>query len=268
MSQGRVSTLLLLALLAAPLAVSGASPVEDPTQDKLMVTGGFLTAHPDLRFRLLGIEELKKKDYSAALRFFQRAAYYGDKASQAMLAEMYWNGQGTAPDPAVAYVWMDLAAERGYEGFLLLRERYWEELTEEQRERAVVQGQELYARYGDEATKPRIAGVLLRERRGAVGSRTGFAGNAKIYVPGPSGFEQIDATKFYDPKYWDPEKYQAWHDSIWMKPRVGKVTVGELERVQDRTPSSRIPEVAPQVDAEEPQTPERDESRLGSGTKP
>ncbi|WP_162203323.1 hypothetical protein [Pseudoxanthomonas suwonensis] len=45
-----------------------------------------------------------------------------------------------------------------------------------------------------------------------------------------------------------------------MKPRIGKVSVGELEAV----PGSRVPEVEPQVDAEEPQTPERDESGLGS----
>lgn len=258
------SALLVLALAAAPALHVGAQTVDDPTEDRLLVTAGFLSAHPDLRFRLLGIEELKKQNHADALRFFQRAAFYGDKPSQGMIGEMFWNGQGTDPDPSLAYAWMDLAAERGYEGFLILRERYWQALTEQQRERAVNEGGALYAKYGDAATLPRIAGVLLRERRSVAGSRTGFAGNTKIYVPGPGGFEQIDATKFYDPKYWDPDKYLAWHDSLWMKPRVGRVTVGELENIQRNSPESRIPVVPPQIDAEEPATPERDESNLGS----
>ena len=240
-------------------------PPPDPTESSSMVGAGFLSAHPDLRYRLLGMDEFKRGRYEDALRFFKRAAYYADKPSQGMVAEMLWNGQGTERDPVLAYAWMDLAAERGYAGFLGVRERYWNTLLEEQRARAINDGQALYAKYGDAAAQPRIATVLRRERRRTTGSRLGAVGNLQIYVPGPSGFEQLDGSKFYDERYWDPQQYQAWHDSVWMKPRIGRVSVGELEQVQDsgKVPS-RIPATTPQVDAQEPTTPTRDEKGLGT----
>lgn len=241
------------------------APPSDPTTDPLVLSAGFLTAHPDLRYRLLGLEEMKQGKFEDAFRFFRRAAFYADKPSQGMVAEMLWNGRGIERNPPLAYAWMDLAAERGYAGFLGLRERYWNALTAEQRSQALAQGQEIYATYGDAAAQPRLAVVLRRERRRLTGSRTGFAGNVQIYVPGPGGFEQIDGTKFYDERYWDPKQYQAWHDSIWMKPRVGRVSVGEMEHVREGEKSnSRIPTTAPQTDAQEPTTPERSEDGLGT----
>lgn len=258
-------SLLLASLPFAAAAQNTSSPPPDPTADPVMLTAGFLSGHPDLRFRLLGLEEYKKQNFEDALKFFQRAAYYADKPSQGMVAEMLWNGQGAMQDKAQAYAWMDLAAERGYAGFLGLRERYWSDLSEAERDRALAEGQAIYAKYGDAAAQPRIAGVLRRERRQMTGSRTGsLAGNLQIYVPGPGGVQQIDGAKFYDPRYWDPRQYQAWHDAIWMKPRIGRVTVGEVEKVPDgATPPSRVPATTPQSDAEEPQTPDRDESGLG-----
>lgn len=253
-----IAVLLLAMTTASPAWAkkSNAAPPPDPTQDALMLTAGFLNGHPDLRFRLLALEKRQAGKLDDAFKFFQRAAYYGDKPSQGMVAEMLWNGTGTEQDKAAAYAWMDLAAERGYEGFLELRERYWAGLDEAQRERATMLGQDIYARYGDDAALPRIANEIRRERKNVTGSRTGFAGNVKIYVPGPAGsMEQIDATKFYDDRYWDPKQYQAWHDAIWMKPRVARVDVGSVEQVPTASDiRSRIPEVAPQVDAPEPLT--------------
>lgn len=88
------------------------------------------------------------------------------------------------------------------------------------------------------------------------GSRTGMAGNVKIYVPGPGGYQQIDGSKFYDPRYWDPEQYQQWHDAIWQAPRIGRVTVGEVEQTEGAAVDSRVPTTAPDVDAVEPAAPE------------
>ncbi|SDQ86526.1 hypothetical protein SAMN05428982_2251 [Pseudoxanthomonas sp. CF385] len=265
------ATLALLGLTAALLSFpaiaqrsGGSKPPPDPTADPVMLSAGFLSAHPDLRYRLLGLNKMEQGEHEDAFRFFQRAAYYADKPSQGMVAEMLWNGQGTQKDPVLAYVWMDLAAERGYSGFLGLRERYWKALNEADRTRAIEEGQTLYAKYGDAASQPRLARVLGREKRRMTGSRTGFTGNLKIYVPGPGGIEQIDGSKFYDERYWDPKQYQAWHDSIWMKPRVGQVTVGEIEQAREQTPASRIPDTVPEIDAQEPETPETDETGLGS----
>jgi len=250
--QWMATHVLLAALLAAPAAWSATPAPPDPTQDQLMITAGFLNGHPDLRFRLLALEKHKAGKREDAFRFFQYAAQYADKPSQGMVAEMLWNGDGTPQDRALGYVWMELAAERGYEGFAGLRERYWSQLTEAERARALAEGEAVYARYGDAAAKPRIAAVLRRERKAVTGSRTGFAGNLRIVVPGPSGSREIDGSKFYDERFWDPAKYQAWHDAVWTKPRIGTVDVGGVEQVKAGDATSRIPVVSPVQDLPEP----------------
>jgi len=225
----RCALALALACLAATSAAANPAPPPDPTEDPVMLTAGFLSAHPDLRFRMRALEQHTAGKLDDAFRLFQRAALYADKPSQAMVAEMLWNGSGTEQNRALAYAWMDLAAERGYRGFLLLRERYWRELDDAERALAVEQGEAVYARYGDAVAEPRLAAVLRREKRRATGSRTGFVGALTILVPGPGGWDSIDGSTFYDERYWDPARYRAWHDSIWMTPRVGTVRVGELE---------------------------------------
>ncbi|RDZ26444.1 sel1 repeat family protein [Lysobacter silvisoli] len=252
-------TILLLALL--PLSIGAiaaekrAAPPPDPTEDPLILSGGFLTHHPDLRYRLLGIEAYKDKKLEKAMKFFVRAGYYSDKASQGMVGEMLWNGEGAPKDRALAYVWMDLAAERGYRGFLLLREKYWREMSEDERARALAEGPALYAVNGDAAARERLNRELRRGRRQTTGSRTGFTGNMQIIVPGPGGSQQvISGSKFYDERYWDPEQYAQWHDQIWMKPRVGTVDIGDVEKVEEV--GTRIRSAAPNIDAPEPEVPD------------
>lgn len=257
--------LLLLALL--PLAFAhGAEPRKappDPLADPLMIRAGFLSSHPDLRYRILGYERYQAGRHEEAIRFFRRAAFYADKPSQAMVAEMLWKGEGEAQDRAQAYAWMDLAAERGYREVLGLRERYWAELDETERARALEVGQDVYARYGDAAAQPRIATVLRRERRKVTGSRTGFTGNLQIVLPDG---QHIDGTKFYAPEFWDPEKYQAWHDANWTsKMRVGTVTTSDLQQVRngDANVNSRVPETEPATDAPEPDVPDEEDTPAG-----
>ncbi|MHC9083610.1 sel1 repeat family protein [Luteimonas sp. RIT-PG2_3] len=258
----RLLMLLVLAVASSATHAQTRTLPPDPTEDPLVIRAGFLNAHPDLRFRLLGLERMKQGKHEDALKFFMRAGFYADKPSQGMVAEMLWTGQGQPQDKALAYAWMDLAAERGYAGFLGLRERYWAGLDEAERERALSEGQALYARYGDAAAKPRIATVLRRERKRMTGSRTGFVGYVQILVPSPSGMEQIDGSKYYDPRYWDPDQYQQWHDATWSQARVGRVTVGEIQAATgpDLPPvQSRVPVSAPQTDAQEPEVPSEDE---------
>jgi uncharacterized protein len=248
----------LVAFIAPGVTATRAAP-SDPTGDRLMMTAGFLAHHPDLRYRLLGMEAMKDGRAEDALRFFQRASFYSDKPSQGMVAEMLWNGQGVKQDRALGYAWMDLAAERGYVGFLGLRERYWKELDEAERARAIEQGRDVYARYGDAAAAPRLAAQLRFGRRQSTGSRTGFSGNMKIIVPGPSGTETIDGSKFHDERYWDPRQYMAWHDRIWKAPRIGRVDVGDLEVVRATDAEqqrSRIPETLPELEVEPPPVPD------------
>ncbi|MCR6663871.1 MAG: hypothetical protein NVV60_12185 [Luteimonas sp.] len=244
-----------LLFLASANASERSRPPPDPLADPLMIQAGFLSSHPDLRFRILGHERYKQGKHDEALKFFRRASFYADKPSQAMVAEMLWNGEGEAQDRALAYAWMDLAAERGYPQLIAWRERYWAELDEDAREQAVNVGEEVYAKYGDAAAKPRIAGVLRRERSKVTGSRTGVAGSLQIVLPDG---QQIAGSKFYDPQYWDPEKYQQWHDATWTsKTRVGRVHASDLQEVPGAEPGlgSRVPETAPDPDAVEPEVP-------------
>lgn len=264
----RALVLALAIWATASPAVAQIAPPKDPTVDQMMMSAGFLSGHPDLRYRLLGLQELKQGDKEGALKFFKRASFYADKPSQGMVAELLWEGKGVAQDRPSAYGWIDLAAERGYVGFLSIRERYWEALNDAERKQALELGQEIYARYGDSAAQPRLDAVLRRERRQATGSRTGFTGNLKIYIPGPAGFEQIDGSKFYDPQFWDPNLYRQWQDGIWMQPRMGKVTVGDVEKVTASPTPSRVPTTTPVIDAKEPETPDKDESGLGTQPKP
>lgn len=246
---------LLTLLLAAPAHAAQKAP-PDPTADPLLITAGFLTHHPDLKYRLLGLEAYKEQRYDDAMRYFRRAGFYADKAAQGMVAEMHWKGEGTPVDRALAYAWMDLAAERGYAGFLGLREKYWNALDAAERERALREGEAIYARFGDAAAKPRYEFQLRTGRRNITGSRTGFAGNVQIVIPGPAGEQSIDGSKFYDERYWDAKKYWAWHDSVWMKPRIGRIEIGAFEQTAGPAPATRVPQAAPVIDAPEPEVPE------------
>jgi len=221
------------AILAGWLAVSAvihAQEAPSASAQVILDSEGFLAAHPDLQNRGRGWAAYNRGAHAEAMTFFRRAARYADKPSQGMIAEMYWKGDGVPRDPVLAYIWMDLAAERGYEGFAIIRERYWNSLDPAQRAEAVSQGQAVYAEFGDAVAKPRIASVLRRARSRLTGSRVGMVGNLRIEIPGPGGVPQtIDGSHYYAEKFWDPKAYHAWQDAIWTKPRVGRVDVGDPE---------------------------------------
>ena len=97
--------IVMAALVLAPALQSLPADAAEPVIDPAVLTEGFLAAHPDLRWRAEGV-----------------------RASQAMIAAMYWDGTGVVRDRPIAYAWMDLAAERMYHDFLLYREAYWNAL--------------------------------------------------------------------------------------------------------------------------------------------
>lgn len=139
----------LLGLLALPAAGSGPPPRTDAYEAIVLQSHEFLVYHPDLRFRGLGMQARERGRHEEARIDFRNAARYGDKLSQAALADMLWNGQGGPADRALGYAWMDLAAERGTEWLVVQRERFWEALSADERERAVREGRALYAEFGD-----------------------------------------------------------------------------------------------------------------------
>lgn len=223
----------MVALLLCGLPVLGLAQ-DDPRPDRddqqVMATDAFLDAHPDMKHRRLGaiaVDEGRQEDARAE---FLEAARYGDKLSQAMLAEMAWKGQGQPQDRLLAYAWADLAAERGYPQFVALREAYWEALAPADRARAIEVGQPLLAEYADAVARPRLARELRKARRYMAGGRVNK--NADLFVVGPGRqWIQIRGGDFYATKFWEPEAYEAWTDALWKTPWVEKVEVGAPESI-------------------------------------
>lgn len=214
----RFRNLLAIAIAAAALGSAAAAAAQthdvDPRAQEVVSSPGFLTAHPDLRFRLLGQEAQQRGRMNEARFYYQQAARYADKPSQAALAELVWTGQDDGPDHAMGYVWMDLAAERGGEGLLARREFYWNALTPEERERAVREGRAMYAEFGDPAAKPRQEREMRAVRQNVTGSRTGDAGLLRTQAKGAIGMRAMDPAIYWQDRFWEPAAYWQWQQEV------------------------------------------------------
>ena len=218
--RGGMVAALSLVLGACASAGSGARPDWWSAKEReLWDVPNILARHPDVMHRKLGFMHEGDGKLEQAAVEFRKAASFADKVSQAMLAEMHFEGRGVARDPSLAYAWMDLAAERGNPKFLVRRERIWTALDARQRQTALSRGRTLYAEYGDEITKPRIERILNRARqRLYLGSRGHSAGVAFVNLPGRDGFQWFPGRIYYDDRYWKPESYFAWSDELYGDP--------------------------------------------------
>jgi TPR repeat protein len=115
-------------------------------------------------YRYKAAREASKGEWAHAALLFEIAARYGDKYSQHRLSLLHWHGVGVAKNRIGAYVWADLAAERGYPTLLAIREKMWEALTDEEREAVPKRGKRMYAKYGDKAALSLFRGMLARQR--------------------------------------------------------------------------------------------------------
>ena len=225
--------------MALLLFFSGTALAVNPldVDDQLIVySRAFLNAHPDLKYRALGMENYAKGRFPEALHYFRLGAYYADKPSQGMVAEMLWKGEGAAVDRPLAYAWMDLAAERLYKDLIIQREKFWAEMTPDEREQAVRAGKAVYRKYGDEVAQRRLKNVLERKRRFITGSRTGFVGVLKLYVNGPNGTPiPINGEDYYQDKFWKMDDYLQWQSTTWQALPTGTATVGELVPIRSET---------------------------------
>ena len=219
-----------LALAATLLACALPSVANGSRKDdELRATEVWRLYHPDQHHRDRAMAAYERDEFADAYRQFLRAAYYADKPSQAALAEMLWQGIGVERDRAAAYGWADLAAERGYTAFLAQRERYWSQLTDDERARALKMGAGIYAGYGDEVAKPRLERELRKGDKWAYASVTHRA-YARVSLKNADGWGYTQlVTGFYEPKYWQPRQYWQWQDAIWREPAGGTVRVGPLE---------------------------------------
>src|SRR3546814_12623296 len=103
-----------------------------------------------------------------------------------MLAEMYWKGTGVAQDRPRGYAWMDIAAERRFPNFVILRERYWNSLKARERARAVEVGRPLMDEYGDDNAGPRLAKGLRSNQQvsTAIRDRKSVGEGKRVYRRG------------------------------------------------------------------------------------
>lgn len=185
----------------------------------------YQTSHPDHKYFREGMEAWHERRYQSAHASFLKAAHLADKASQAVLGEMYWTGKGVPRDRVRGYVWMDLAAERMYARYLGHRERYWDKLSDAERQRAQTLGKQMYAEYGDQVAKPRMEDILQRGRSQLTGSRLGGHNSSRVYqgLPPMSGLGSSmvsgpvtqELVGFSDSKFWQPSEYWAFQDEAY-----------------------------------------------------
>lgn len=227
--------------------------------DDLLGSNDFRTYHPDMDNRNAGLEAYRRGKFEQSATYFRRAARYADKASEAMLAMMYWKGEGVATNRPLAYAWMDLAAERGYPSLLVMRENYWRQLGPAEQAQAIDAGQAVYAEFADSVAKPRLAAELRRGLSEATGSHTGFVGTLAIHVPTSSdknlaasiGNAGLPGDQYYAPQLWNAMEYFAAQDAAWNAPRrTGHVNVGPLEQLRSdnahgpgELPSDHVPQL-------------------------
>lgn len=230
---------LALGLLAQPASAT------DPTrafQDfpAEVLTDGFLEAHLDLFYRKAGTAADKRGDFAEARKQYQLAARYADKPSQARLGEIYWEGQGVQADHVMGFLWMALAAERGYDAFAARKMQYWNALTPDERKRAVTLDQKMLGEYGDAVAKPRQATVMRREALRGTGGLLGYSGASALSITTARG-GNIDPEVFYAKEFWEPEAYWQMQDYVWDGRSPGRVDIGEVQDLGKQPPSDAKP---------------------------
>lgn len=222
--------------------------VADASALILLHEPGVIHTHIDLWNRDRGIARYKRGEKTHALFLFKQAARYDDKPAQAMIASMYWSGDGVAVNRPLAYAWMDLAADRGYPKLLEQRELYWSQLSASERRQALAVGKTVYAEYGDAKAGRRIAHALRLFKLKATGSHLGFANDQEITTNAVEGRstqksvvymgQRIDASKFYGPSLTSPAAYEKLKNMAWEAPNnyPGTVTVEPLQQQKPGQP--------------------------------
>lgn len=236
------SLILASAFGGAIAAEAGSDPskFEDIPTD--VMTEGFLEAHPDLWHRRAGMRADAGGNHQDARKHYRLAARYGDKPSQARLGEMFWNGQGGDQDRVQAFLWMALAAERGYPEFDVWKMHYWGKLDKEERDEVRRREPRMLAEYADKVAKGRQAKAMRRGQRSSTGSLLGYSSASALYINLARG-GSIDPERFYAREFWEPGEYWKLQDRIWREEFKGSVSVGNLENL-------------PVPDGEAPRNPE------------
>ena len=205
----------------------------------MMDSVGIIRSHPDLLHFREGVIAYNKKDFKKARRSFHLSGLYGDKSSQAMLAEMNWKGEGGPVDRPRAYALMDIAAERATNPDLLnIREKYWEAMTEAERQKAVALGDDIVSKYSDDAALKKLAIAFRTDRLSRIRVPPGRL--QSVLIHGDDGndenlnAEEVNPSHFYASKFWEPKEYMQMRDDVTNRMiRNGRVKVKFGGAVED-----------------------------------
>jgi hypothetical protein len=237
---------IIAALVLLATAASARPPAEHPLQDaasqKVLDAMGRTSTwgHPDQYGEFSGMQHYAAGHYKAAMTSFLLGARYADKLSQLSIGLMYLNGQGVQKDPVEAFAWVAIAAERKYPQFIETRDGIWSTLNAAQRAQAKVRIDALYAEYGDQVAKPRMARALRWSLAEATGFELGYDRSGSVISlstnnpPPACGAQTIDGAPItgcgdlYAESRWNPKKYFQSRDDAW----VGTVSVGKLQAVK------------------------------------
>ncbi len=244
------ASLLMGLTLAAPCAVAEETIVARANTTQIERALEIAKGHPNERWRAHGIKAYNSGHPDEAAQYFERAARYADKYSQHRLSLLYWDGEGVAKNRVQAYIWSDLAAERGNKRLLAIREKMWAQLDADERARVEAEGPDAYARYGDDVGKPKLAKEMKRFARNMTGSRVGYDNSNRSIVGGGPVMGSFKGTpaqvqsslavaglysnkEMYGEGRVDPERYWQTQD-VLHDGDEGQVDVGELEAADDR----------------------------------
>jgi uncharacterized protein len=244
------------------------APLPDKPSQKVLqaMRESSTEGHPDLHGQFQGILRYEKGDYAGAMKYFLVGARYADKVSQLSIGLLYLNGQGVAKDPATAYAWIALSAERNYPQFVATRDSILAQLNPQQRAQGSDILKPLMAEYGDAVAKPRLIAQLQQEKLHMTGSSLGFDDSLAAYTLaqfssqltwGAAGLDPGDPMPrcdlgaveggvitgcgdFWADNRWNSAAYFKATDRLWS----GTVKVGPLQTVRNRstpTPLSTSP---------------------------
>ncbi len=185
--------------------------------------------NPAQRLYLKADRHYRAGYFDLALYNFRKSAAWGNKISQYNVGTMYYNGIGVEPDLAVAWAWFELAAERDYSVMVQTAKETYRELSKEQKRRAkAILEEELWPRYSDEVTLPRLDRHLDRHRRSATGSRLGGPGSSPVVIYGANGHIGLGDT-FYDQSNWSASEFVAREKALVRAMTRGRVQLRDLD---------------------------------------
>lgn len=169
--------------------------------------------------------------YFNARHRFRKAARYADKMAQHNLGVIYYRGDGVERDPARAWAWFELAAERDYPEFVGIANAVWDELPPAQRQRGRAFLDELLPEYADEIAVPRAVQRMEWDRQYMTGSRVGFVRNLEIYDINSA--MPRTGEEYYAAHKWNFHAVIEQEKDIFEALARARVTIGELEFVED-----------------------------------